>query len=199
MTLVKICGLTRVQDAELAADLGADALGFVHEPSSPRYIDEERDIKWIERLPPFALKVAVFGRVTRTVPLGVFDHVQGAEWEVYPVPYPKRLHVLRLRPGQKAQDLVNQTVNATALVLDAHKEGAYGGTGQAVDWDLAAEIVQRAERPVILAGGLTPDNVAKAIERVRPYAVDVSSGVESLPGMKDPIKLRDFIQAAKSA
>lgn len=198
MTLVKICGLTRPQDAELAADLGANALGFIHEPSSPRFVTEG-EYKWIERLPPFVVKVAVFGRVTKTVPQGVFDLVQGAEWEVYPMPFPKRVHVLRLRAGQKADDLVNQTINASALLLDAYKDNQYGGTGHVVDWDLAAEIVQRSERPVILAGGLTPDNVAKAVERVRPYAVDVSSGIESMPGMKDVAKLRDFIQAAKGA
>jgi phosphoribosylanthranilate isomerase len=199
MTRVKICGLTRAQDAELAVDLGADALGFVFEPTSPRYVGDEVEWKWIERLPTFSAKVAVFGRVNRNVPLGVFDRVQGVEWEVFPVPFPKRLHVLRLRKGQKADDLVNQTVNASALVLDAYREEAYGGTGHAVDWNLAAEIVQRAERPVVLAGGLTPENVAEAVARVRPYAVDVSSGVEAKPGIKDVHKLRDFIEAARGA
>lgn len=198
MTLVKICGLTQAQDAERAAEWGANALGFIHEASSPRCIGEG-DLKWIEQLPPFVLKVAVFGRVVRTVPQGVFDFVQGAEWDIYPMPAPKRLHVLRLRPGQKADDWVNQTINASALLLDAHREGQYGGTGHKVDWDLAAEIVQRAARPVILAGGLTPDNVAQAITRVRPYAVDVSSGIESGPGIKDLAKMRDFIQAARGA
>lgn len=182
----------------MAADLGANALGFVHEPSSPRFVGEG-EYKWIERLPPFVMKVAVFGRVTKNVPQGVFDLVQGAEWDVFPMPFPKRLHVLRLRAGQRADDLVNQTINASALVLDAYKDEQYGGTGHVVDWDLAAEIVQRSARPVVLAGGLTPDNVAKAIERVRPYAVDVSSGIESMPGIKDLVKLRDFIHAAKGA
>lgn len=199
MTRVKICGLTRAQDAELAAGLGAHALGFVHEKSSPRFIDET-DHNWIERLPPFALKVAVFGRVDRPTVRGIFDLVQGVEWDVFPEPFPKRIHVIRLRPGQRAQDLVQQTINASAILLDAFRDGAYGGTGHTVDWDVAAEIVQRAERPVILAGGLTPDNVGKAIERVRPYAVDVSSGIESgTAGMKDAIKLRDFLQAAQTA
>ncbi|AIE88042.1 phosphoribosylanthranilate isomerase [Fimbriimonas ginsengisoli] len=198
MTKVKICGLTRQQDAELALEFGADAVGFIHEPKSPRFVGEG-EYKWIERLAPFAPKIAVFGRVDRPVPQGVFDLVQGVEWEIFPVPYPKRIHVLRLRNGQKADDLINQTVNASALMLDAYKEEAYGGTGHQVDWNLAAEIVQRAERRVILAGGLTPENVAEAIRRVRPYAVDVASGVESAPGVKDAAKLRDFIQAAKQA
>lgn len=199
MTRVKICGLTRPQDAELAMDLGAEALGFIFEPTSPRFIGDESDLKWIERLAPYAVRVAVFGKVARQVPLGIFDRVQGVKWEVFPMPYPKRIHALRLRAGQKADDLVHQTVNASALMLDAYREDAYGGTGHQVDWNVAAEIVQRAERRVILAGGLNPENVGEAIRRVRPYAVDVSSGVEAKPGIKDPIKLRDFIQAAREA
>ncbi len=194
---VKICGLTRQRDAELAAELGADALGFVHEKLSPRYIGDDLPV-WIAKLSPFVSKVAVFGRVDRPALKSVFDLVQGAEWDVYPEAAAKRLHVLRLRPGAKAIDLVQQTIDASALVLDAYRDEAYGGTGHTVDWDLAAEIVQRAERPVILAGGLTPDNVADAVRRVRPYAVDVSSGVEESLGVKDPSKLRDFIAAAQS-
>lgn len=198
MVSVKICGITRPSDAELAIEFGADALGFNHEPTSPRFL-EETAWKWIERLKPFTLKVAVFGKVRRGVPQGVFDFVQGCEWELFPMPFPKRIHVIRLRPGQKADDIIHQTVNASSILLDAYKDNSYGGTGHKVDWNLAAEIVARAERPVILAGGLTPDNVAEAVIRVRPYAVDVSSGIESGPGIKDPIKMRDFIQAAKSA
>ena len=200
---VKICGLTRQRDAELAVELGADALGFVHERLSPRYIGDDVPA-WIARLSPFVPKVAVFGRVDRPALKSVFDLVQGAEWDVFPEAAAKRLHVLRLRPGAKAADLIQQTIDAGALVLDAHSDAAYGGTGKTVDWDLAAEIVQRAERPIILAGGLTPDNVADAVRRVRPYAVDVSSGVEETigtgsAGIKDPARLRDFIAAARGA
>jgi phosphoribosylanthranilate isomerase len=198
MTRVKICGVTRREDANLALDLGADALGFNFVTTSPRYIGDDLP-RWVSELPPFANKVAVFGRVDRGIPTGVFDLVQGVEWDVFPLPSPKRLHVLRLRPGQKADDLVNQTINANAILLDAYSDAAYGGTGHRVDWDLAAEIVQRAARPVVLAGGLTPDNVADAVRRVRPYAVDVSSGIESGPGIKDPAKLAAFIEAAKAA
>lgn len=195
---VKICGLTRQLDAELAVEYGADALGFIHEPTSPRFVGDEQ-YKWIEKLSPYTPKVAVFGRVDRMVFQGVFDLVQGVEWEIYPLPSPKRIHVVRLRAGQRAGDIVQQTVNASAIMLDAYHEKAYGGTGHRVDWDLAAEIVQRSERPVILAGGLNPDNVADAIRRVRPYAVDASSGLEASPGVKDPAKIRDFISSAKEA
>lgn len=198
MTRVKICGLKRRQDAELAIEFGADALGFIMEPTSPRCI-EEFDLKWIEKLPPFPVKVAVFGKVDRTVPREIFDAVQGVEWEVYSTGYPKRLHAIRLRKGQRADDIIHLTVNASALVLDGYKDGAYGGTGTTVDWDVAAEIVQRTSMRVILAGGLTPDNVADAVRRVRPFAVDVSSGIEAELGIKDPGKIRAFIEAAKGA
>jgi len=198
MTRVKLCGLMRQQDAELAADLGADALGFVLERTSPRFIGDDVE-KWMNRLPPFPVKVAVFGKVDRPVHKGVFDLVQGAIWEEYPEPATKRIHVIRLRLGQSAKDLVQQTVNASAILLDAYREEGYGGTGHKVDWDVAAEIVQRSDRPVILAGGLTPENVAEAIQRVRPFGVDVSSGIEDSPGIKNPSKMRDFVHAARQA
>lgn len=198
MTRIKICGLTRREDAELAIASGADAVGFIHEPSSPRYIGEEVPA-WINELPPFAVKVAVFHRVDRAPARGTFDRVQGAEWEALPEPFTKRIHVVRLRPGQRADDLVQQTVNAAAIMLDAYRDEAYGGTGHRIDWEVAAEIVRRSVRPVILAGGLNPDNVAEAIRQVRPFAVDASSGLESRPGVKDWAKLKDFIDAARGA
>jgi len=195
---VKICGLTRAQDAELACSLGADAIGFVHERTSPRFVGDDVE-PWMNRLPPLVIKVAVFGHVDRTPHKGVYDLVQGVVWEDFPENANKRIHVIRLREGQRAVDITQQMVHASAILLDAHKDGAYGGTGHKVDWDLAAEIVQRSDRPVILAGGLNPDNVAAAVVRVRPYAVDVSSGIEDRPGIKDPIKMRDFILAAHQA
>lgn len=195
MTRVKICGLTNREDAETAIRLGADALGFVFEPSSPRFIGE--NLEWISELPPFPPKVAVFGRVDRAVPRGIFDAVQGAEWEVMSEPAPKRLHTVRLRPGQSAQDVARMTVHAGALLLDAFKDGVYGGTGHAVDWDVAAEIVRLSSKPIILAGGLSPENVAEAVRKVRPYAVDVSSRVEASPGRKDAGKVAAFIEAVR--
>lgn len=196
---VKICGLTNRHDARLAIDFGADALGFVHEPTSPRYIGDD-PAKWVMDLDPLVPRVAVFGRVSRATHRGLFDLVQGSEWESLWAPPSRRFHVLRLRPGQKADDLVQRTVDCAALVLDVYKDGVYGGTGETVDWDLASEIVQRSQRPVILAGGLTPENVTAAIRRVRPYAVDVSSGIEGTQkGIKDLDRLRTFIENAKSA
>jgi phosphoribosylanthranilate isomerase len=198
VTRVKICGLKRRQDAELAIELGADALGFVLEPTSPRCL-EEFDLRWIEKLPAFPLKVAVFGCANQAVPRAAFDAIQASVWEVFPMAYPRRLHAVRLRPDQRAQDLTQMTINAGALVLDAYREGQFGGTGETIDWEVAAEVVARSEMRVILAGGLTPENVADAIRRVRPYAVDVSSGVESEPGIKDAGKLRAFFEAVRSS
>ena len=198
MTRVKICGLTNERDARMAIEFGADAVGFVHEPSSPRCLSES-DTAWLQKLPPVPIKVAVFGRVTGAAFRGLFDLVQGAEWEEYPEPSTKRIHTLRVRAGQRPADFVQQTVNASALLLDAFKDGVYGGTGIALDWGFAAEFVALADRPVILAGGLTPDNVADAVRRVRPFMVDVSSGVEDVVGRKDLGKVRAFIEAARAA
>jgi phosphoribosylanthranilate isomerase len=198
MTKVKICGLTRLEDARAAAAFGADALGFVHERLSPRFIGDE-DPKWIGELDPFLPKVAVFGKVDRVPAQTYFDLVQGVDWEMYPLPAPKRIHVIRLLPGQTARDLTTQMVNASVWLIDAFHPEAFGGTGKTVDWGIAAEIVHRAERPVILAGGLTPENVQEAVRRIRPYAVDVSSGVETSPGIKSLDRLQAFIENAKSA
>ncbi len=196
VTRVKICGLTREDDARWAIECGADALGFIHEPASPRFIGEETP-EWLAKLPVFPMKVAVFGRVNRTVPKTVFDAIQGVEWDEFPEPAPKRIHVIRLRNGQSARDLLSLTVNAGAIMLDAFHGGAYGGTGVRVDWEIAAEIVMMSAIPVILAGGLSPQNVHDAVRLVRPFAVDVSSGVEARPGVKDRHKVLDFICAAK--
>ena len=198
-TRVKICGLTNSHDAEVAIDAGADALGFVFERTSPRYVGEG-ELAWLSVLPPIPIKVAVFGRVDRPVPKGLFDVVQGVEWEVFPEPSPKRMHAIRLRPGQKPQDVVDTLIHANLVVLDAFSAtGAWGGTGERVDWDLAAEVVRLSHTPIMLAGGLTPENVAEAVARVRPFGVDVSSGVESKPGEKDEGMIRAFVQAAKGA
>lgn len=198
MTRVKICGLTNAADAEAAIDAGADALGFVFERTSPRFVGDG-ELPWLSVLPPIPVKVAVFGRVDRVVPKSLFDVIQGVEWDVFPEPSPKRIHVVRVRPGQKAADLMQTVIHATAVLLDAFSEGAYGGTGKQIDFELAAEVVRLSHVPVIIAGGLNPDNVAEVVQRVRPFAVDVSSGVEERPGIKDHAKMLDFVQAAKEA
>jgi phosphoribosylanthranilate isomerase len=196
VTRVKICGLTRLQDLELAVELGAHAVGVVLEPSSPRAMQEQEAQELIMRAPPFVTKVAVFGQTRPGASLNHFDFVQSVEWPA-DVAQP-RVQVIRLRE-ERAGELVRQVdPKAAAVLLDAYSEAAYGGTGERVDWDIAAEFASSCPKPVILAGGLTPDNVAEAIELVQPYAVDVSSGVEAAPGVKDPAKLKDFLQAVQA-
>jgi len=198
VTRVKICGLTRPQDAELAIELGADALGFIHERQSPRFIGDG-ELKWICALPPIPIKIAVFGVVDRPTVKGLFDVIQGVIWNVYPEPYSKRIHVVRPREGQRPEDVMNDVVPASAVMIDGYSPDTYGGTGKRVNLNFAAEIVARSHVPIILAGGLTPETVGEVIGIVRPFAVDVSTGIEEKPGIKDPIKMRDFIQAVRGA
>jgi phosphoribosylanthranilate isomerase len=206
MVRVKICGLTRQEDAEYALELGADALGFVFEPSSPRYLEPERR-SLIRAIEPYAFCVAVFGK-TGGLAIAGCNAVQAEDppFSAHP-DSPSMFKVIRPRSTDESVvqwDLKewiskNSLVKPRAVVLDAFDEELYGGTGKRVDWDFAERFKALCPVPMILAGGLTPDNVADAIRKVRPYAVDVSSGVEYSPGIKDPSKLRDFIQAAREA
>lgn len=192
---IKICGLTRPQDLELAAELGAGALGIVLEPSSPRFVKDPADLAAIA--PEGKRLVAVFGR-TGEANLAGFTDVQAVEWRGE-FPGVRRIKAVRLRGDEEIDTLLDEAAGFDALLIDAYKEGAYGGTGERANWELAAEIVRRSPIAVHLAGGLTPENVGEAIRTVRPYGVDVSSGVEEAPGVKDPVKIRDFIAAARDA
>lgn len=183
MTRVKICGITRVADAECAILEGADALGFVLEPSSPRYVADYAAL--LDAATPFVSTVAVFGRF-RIGEYGGFSVIQAFD-------PPTRKDIKVVRDGKLPED------DCAAVLLDTHDENALGGTGCVGDWDAAAELVKISQAPIILAGGLTPENVHEAIHKVRPYAVDVSSGVESKPGVKDHSRIKDFIQAVRDA
>ncbi len=198
MTQIKICGLTREEDAELAIELGANALGFVLETTSPRRINP-LEVPWLLHLPTFVPRVAVFGKIPRGANFQPFHLIQSVVFPDDKTFRAKTIQAIRLRPDDDLDSVLSLPELGEAILLDAHSDGAYGGTGKLVDWDLARRIVDACTRRVILAGGLTPENVAEAIRVVRPYAVDVSSGVESSPGVKDHAKLRDFIQAARAA
>lgn len=198
MTKVKICGLTRAADAELAVELGADALGFVLEPSSPRRLDVQK-AEWLAGLPPFVPRVAVFGPIPHNAIFEPFHILQAIQFPDEMRMRFKTIQSIRLKSGQTAEDFLELPRLGEAVLLDAHSDKAFGGTGKTIDWEVAAKIVDYSDRRVVLAGGLTPDNVTEAIRTVHPYAVDVSSGVETEPGIKDPGKMRDFIQAAKGA
>jgi phosphoribosylanthranilate isomerase len=196
---VKICGLTRVQDAELAAALGARALGFVFWPESPRAVTAANARKLVERLPPNVKKVGVFVNEPIERVRDIVDEVGLDFAQLHGDESPEYCQQL----GRKVIKAVGTQVNGDAtfaafdssvlLLVDAHDPAARGGTGRTVDWDAARAVA--AERPTILAGGLNAANVRLAIRSVRPYGIDVSSGVESAPGIKDPAKLRSFFEA----
>lgn len=180
---------------EAAISLGADAVGFVFEPCSPRCLPSTDDAGLLAGLPPFVTRVGVFGTAHNNAPFELLDAVQAIE---FPFPCDLRsIQVVRLGSAITVAEVLARSGSAPALLLDAHSKQGFGGTGEKVDWGLAAEIVAESHIPVILAGGLTPENVAAAVKMVRPYAVDVSSGVESSPGVKDLEKLRRFLEAAR--
>lgn len=194
MTGVKICGLTNIDDALWAVERGADAVGFVFEPSSPRYVGLfDRASSIPSQIPEGVLTVAVFGVLPERVELP-----SGIRWiQASEGAFPPGYRTIRALRG--AASPIQLDPEADMLLIDAYDAVRHGGTGKMADWEFAAEVVRSEARPVMLAGGLTPDNVAAAIRAVRPAFVDVSSGVEASPGVKDRSKVRDFIQAAKSA
>jgi phosphoribosylanthranilate isomerase len=200
-TRVKICGITSERDAASAIEAGADALGFVFYEKSPRFVTREiaRDI--IAKVPPFITTVGVFVNETADVIKGLREFVPLDRVQLHGDEDPEFSELLgpgvikALRIKGEEDILVLKDYNATAFLLDAFVDGKPGGTGATFDWAIALE-AKRYGR-IILSGGLTPENVAEAVVRAAPYAVDVSSGVESSPGVKDPDKIRRFIEEAK--
>jgi len=206
-TRVKICGITRTEDAQLVIDAGADAIGLVFYEKSPRFVNNEQAQEICQMVPAFVSCVALFKdadeRTIRTTLENVeIDLIQfhGSEsaafCEQFTLPYIKAL-------GMKAEHCdanylianAKNYVMAKALLLDGHAPGDAGGTGETFDWSSIDDI----NKPVILAGGLTAVNVKQAIEMVHPFAVDVSSGVESAPGVKDKSKIAEFMQQVNSS
>lgn len=198
---VKICGITNAKDAEIAVEAGADALGFIFVAGTPRYIDPDAASAIVDDLPPFVSPVGVFAdhpvaEIERVIDRCGFRTVQlhGSEAPEYC----RRLTVsviktFRVRPGGPPPPFEAYRVHA--FLLDTFVEGKLGGTGKTFPLEVASSA--KAFGRVIIAGGLTPENVVQVIREVHPYAVDVSSGVESKPGRKDPQKLRDFIARAR--
>ncbi len=200
---IKICGMTRAGDAQRAAAAGADALGLVFHEPSPRAVTPESAAGIVAGLPPFVSVVGLFVNAAPSLIESVLSRVRldylqfhGDEspeaCDRYQMPYIK---VARVRPGF---DLVQYAVryrHARALLVDAYVPGLPGGTGQTFDW---TQLPQTLPLPLILSGGLTPENVALAIRTVKPWAVDVSSGVEAAPGIKDAEKVLQFIRGARN-
>jgi phosphoribosylanthranilate isomerase len=201
MVKIKICGITNIEDALHAAGCGADALGFVFYDRSPRCLTPEAARGIIAELPPFVTAVGLFvnetpERIRQIADFCGLDVLQlhGDEGPADCDFAPRR--VVKALRVKKAASLDGHAAYAvSALLLDAWVAGTYGGTGERFNWELAAAVAR--QRPVILAGGLRAENVAAAVHTVRPYGVDVSSGVEAAPGIKDPAKVEAFIRNAK--
>ncbi len=200
----KICGITRIEDALAAAEAGADAIGFVFYAKSPRAVGVRQARAIIAELPPFVTTVGLFVNASRcelneileVVPLDLLQF-HGDETpqdcEGYHRPWIK---ALRVRPGDDLEAACKLYAGARGILLDTYVAGVPGGTGEAFDWSLVPE---RLSKPIILAGGLSADNVGQAIAQVRPYAVDVSGGVEQAKGIKDAAKIEAFMRAVKQA
>lgn len=203
-TKVKICGITNLADGLAAAEAGADALGFNFYEKSPRHVSLKAAAEIAKRLPPFVMRVGLFVNasedlVTRAIGECGLTMLQfhGDEAPDFCVQFGlMSMRAFRIRDAESLKQIPE--FQTAAYLLDAYSPEARGGTGEKFNWDLAIE-AQKFGRPIFLAGGLTPENVAAAVRKVRPFGVDVSSGVESAPGKKDPAKVRAFIQAVRAA
>jgi phosphoribosylanthranilate isomerase len=203
-TLIKICGLTRVQDALAAARSGAHAIGVVLYPNSPRFVGHDQARRIVDALPPFVTPVALMVDPSTADVEKVIDEVKPALLQFhgdepadfcssFSLPYIK---AVRVRSEVDLLQCARLHAGAKGLLLDAFVDGTQGGTGATFDWKL---IPSESPLPFILAGGLNPQNVTEAIRRVRPWAVDVSSGVEADKGIKDAAKIAAFIRGVNNA
>ena len=202
-TRIKICGITRPGDARAAAEAGADAIGLVFYPQSPRYLSTERAVEIRDALPPFVQTVALFVNPDPAQVAQVLGRVKPALLQFhgeetpefcaqYGVPFVK---ACRMRPGFDPKGYLSPFGRAAAWLVDSYVP-EYGGVGERFDWAL---IPAERFRPVVLSGGLAPENVAEAVRQVRPWGVDVSSGVESAKGIKDAAKIAAFIAEVRNA
>ncbi len=206
-TRVKICGITRTGDARGAAEAGADAIGLVFYPPSPRYLSVERAVEIRDALPPFVQTVALFVNADAAQIAQVIGRVHPAMLQFhgdeapdfcaqFGLPFVK---ACRIKPGLDVLAYLQPYARATAWLVDSHVP-EYGGVGEAFDWSLVPSSLRKGgARPLILSGGLDRANVGKAIRAVRPWGVDVSSGVESAKGIKDAAKMAAFISEVRNA
>jgi len=201
-TRVKICGLTREADIDAAVAEGADALGFVLWPGSKRAVDEARLAELAARVPAFVTRVGLFVDQEPALIARCAEHLDLLQFHGNETPdccarfARPWIKALRMRDGLDLPAAAAAYARAQALLLDAYRPGVPGGTGETFDW---SRIPASLAKPVILAGGLTPDNVAEAIAAVHPFAVDVSGGVEAAPGCKDARRLAAFFAAVRDA
>jgi len=202
-TRVKVCGITRAEDARAAAHAGADAIGLVFYPPSPRYLSTERAVELRDALPPFIQAVALFVNPDAAQVAQVLQRVRPAMLQFHGEETPEFcaqfgapfVKACRVRPGVDALEYLRPFSRAAAWLFDSYVP-EYGGVGETFDWSL---LPVTRERPVILSGGLSRENVAEAVRRLRPWGVDVSSGVESAKGIKDAAKIAAFIEEVRNA
>jgi phosphoribosylanthranilate isomerase len=202
-TRIKICGITRTQDARAAAQAGADAIGLVFYPPSPRYLSVERAVQIRDALPPFVQTVALFVNADAAQVAQVIGRVRPAMLQFHGEETPQFcaqfgmpfVKACRVKPGVDALEYLRPFSSAAAWLFDSYVP-EYGGVGETFDWSL---LPVTQERPVILSGGLSRENVAEAIRRARPWGVDVSSGVESAKAVKDAAKIAAFIAEVRNA
>jgi phosphoribosylanthranilate isomerase len=201
-TRVKICGITRMEDALAAAMAGADAVGFVFYARSPRAVTPEAAREMALAMPPFVSRVGLFvdaapdrvAAILDTVPLDLLQYHGDecpADCDAIGRPY---LKAVPMAPGTDPVAYMETYPHAAGFLLDSHGNGRTGGTGETFDWD---RIPRDLRHCLVLAGGLNPENVADAVRRVRPWAVDVSTGVEARPGIKDPARMQAFVDEVK--
>ena len=203
MIKVKICGITNHEDAMAAVSFGADALGFVFFPESPRYIHPDDAAAIIRELPPLVQAIGVFVNTSRDATETIIQQTGIDIVQLHGNESPKMcslsrrtIKAIRVKSLENLNPLIHFQNVVSAFLLDTYSPGTYGGTGQIFNWDVAIEAKQFGR--IILAGGLTPDNIINAVQRVKPYAVDVSSGVEAEKRRKDHRKMKLFIERAKS-
>ncbi len=206
-TRIKICGIRRVQDAMLAANAGADAIGLIFYAPSPRAVTLGQAMAVRDALPPFVSTVALFVNTARSEVIDVCASLNpsllqfhGDESPDYCASFSRPyLKAIRVGAAMKADDLVQlqgEFSTAKALLLDTLSVSQYGGTGESFNWDVIPETLREK---IVLSGGLTPINVGDAVQKIRPWAVDVSSGIESGKGVKDPEKISAFMSAVQHA
>lgn len=199
---VKICGMTNLEDALCAAQNGAAALGFIFHPPSPRYIDPQKAREIIDRLPSHLVKVGVFVNEKEQVISQIFKDCRLDMLQLHGDETPEFCRRFPARRVIKALELRNEEdlgrvgrYDVAAILVDTRHAGLYGGTGMTSNWDLAQKVV----KPVILSGGLKEDNVLEGLQKVRPAALDINSGVEERPGKKDAIKIKQIMQIIQQA
>jgi len=203
-TRIKICGITRAEDADAAVAAGADSLGFVFYPPSPRNVSIEQAAELIAGLPAFVTSTALFVDadvefVQRVIEQTKVDLLQfhGNESQEYCSQFARPyMKAIRMKPDVDVKAEAERYGDASAILLDAYRPGVPGGTGESFDWE---RIPAELRDSIVLAGGLNPDNIRKAVETVHPFAVDVSGGVEASKGMKDKEKIETFVQEVNRA